>query len=109
MARQSKAAANVEDAAQSDAPDATGSVEEVFEGMEDMGGGAEGDTDEDGKRPRVPREMRPIFGEVARLSSTLSLARKACYDNDPERALKALSVLERQVPGAIEVAELVAP
>jgi hypothetical protein len=59
------------------------------------------------ERVKVPKEMRPLFNEIARLSGTLSLARKAVYANDAERATRALALLEKQVPGAREMSELI--
>lgn len=70
---------------------------------------AESENGEGAARPAVPIELRPLFGEIARLSATLGIARKACYAGDGARALKALRLLEKQLPIAIELAELLAP
>lgn len=61
------------------------------------------------ERAKVAPGMRPIFSEVARLSATLGIARKACYDGDAVKAVKALSLLAKQLPLAQETAELLAP
>lgn len=69
---------------------------------------AEADDEEDGKvkRTPVPPGLRPLFNEIGRLSGFLSLARRSVYENNPERAVKALALLERSVPDAREIAEL---
>jgi len=60
-------------------------------------------------RPTVPQELRPLFNEVARLSATLGIARRSCYEGDGARATKALQLMEKQLPMALEMAALVAP
>jgi len=66
---------------------------------------AEGE-DDAAKRPAVPKELRPLFNEIARLSSFLAIARRAIYNGQPERAAKALGLLERAMPDAREMADL---
>lgn len=83
--------------------------EQPLDGMPEPDAGAAEDDDDKAKRPQVPKEMRPLFNEVARLSGFLSLARRAIYDGDPARAAKALALLERSVPDAREIAEMLAP
>lgn len=60
-------------------------------------------------RVTIAKGMRPIYGEVARLSATLGVARSACYEGDPAKAARALSLLAKQLPLAQEMAELIAP
>jgi hypothetical protein len=57
----------------------------------------------------VPKEMRTLFAEITRLSRTLAIARDAMYDSDPAKSRKALDLLSRQVPQAVEIAELLMP
>lgn len=76
--------------------------------------GAEGISDgaqqgENGERTKVSKEMRPMYSEIARLSATLGMARGACYTGDTAKALKALQLLARQLPLAIDMAEIMAP
>lgn len=61
------------------------------------------------KQRPIPKAMRPLFGEIGRLSATLAIARNAMYDSDPAKSRKALDLLSRQVPQAIEIAELLTP
>ena len=61
------------------------------------------------ERAKVAEGMRPVFSEIARLSATLSIARKACYDGDAVKAVRALGLLGKQLPLALETAELIAP
>lgn len=60
-------------------------------------------------RQAVSKEMRPLYMEIARLSSTLGIARKACYDNEPGKALEALELLGMQLPAAQKLAGILAP
>lgn len=82
------------------------------EGQETLEGMPEPDTEmsegEDGKvkRTPVPPGLRPLFNEIARLSGFLTIARRAVYDDDPSKAVKALALLERATPDAREIAEL---
>lgn len=66
----------------------------------------ENSEDSTGNKPKVDKVMRPLFSEIARLSATLGMARKACYDGNPSVAVKALSLLTRQVDMAMEIAEI---
>lgn len=68
------------------------------DGAEETTGAAE--------RAKVPKELRPIFNEIGRLSGMLALARRATYNNQPDKVLKALELLEKSVSGAREMAEL---
>lgn len=77
-------------------------------GTEKSGATGDGEAKKTVQRP-IPKEMRPLFAEIGRLSSTLAIARNAMYDSDPAKARKALDLLSRQVPQAIEIAELLTP
>lgn len=61
------------------------------------------------QREKPARELRAAFSEIGRLSQTLGLARAACYTNDADKVVKALKLIERQLPLAIETAELLVP
>lgn len=61
------------------------------------------------ERRKVDVKLRPVFAEVARLSATLGIARNACYEGNPNKALNALRLLVKQAPQAVELAELLAP
>jgi hypothetical protein len=73
--------------------------------------GADGATggDDKARQRAVPKEMRVLFAEITRLSRTLAIARDAMYDSDPAKSRKALDLLSRQVPQAVEIAELLTP
>lgn len=74
--------------------------------------GTEAAQSENGSAPdrvKIAQGMRPVYSEIARLSATLSIARTACYEGDPGKAAKALSLLGRQLPLAQEMADLLAP
>lgn len=106
--RDRKAADVTENAENNDAP-TTIEGEQTLDGMPEAPEAASEAGDSKTPRPQIPKELRALSNEVARLSGFLGLARRAVYDNDPERAVKALTLLERSVPGAREVAELSVP
>lgn len=81
---------------------ATGESTEAGLGLAGMAGQA-------GERAKVNKRMRPVFSEVARLSATLGIARQACYTGEPDKAVKALQLLVKQLSLALETAELLAP
>lgn len=60
-------------------------------------------------RVTIAPGMRPVYGEVARLSTTLGIARHACYTGEPAKAVKALALLAKQLPLAQEMADLLVP
>lgn len=60
-------------------------------------------------RLKMDKQFRPLASEIARLSATLGMARTACQTGDPGKVLKALALLGRQLPLAVETAELLAP
>lgn len=80
--------------------------EQPLDGMEALAPIEDESEEDKAKRPQVPKELRPLFNEVARLSGMLSMARRSIYDGKPDKAVKALGMLERAVPDAREMAEL---
>lgn len=60
-------------------------------------------------RVTVDKGMRPLYSEIARLSATLGIARKCCYDGDPRKAREALLLLAMQLPAVMKLAEILAP
>lgn len=110
MARQPRttdapdAALDAADSAQTDV-----TVEPTLEGMPEATPDSEASDDDAAERVKVPKQLRPLFNEIGRLSGILGLARKAVYDDRPERAVKALMLLESQAPAAREIAELSTP
>lgn len=69
---------------------------------------AESTTTTNKQRP-IPAGFRQMFSEVGRLSATLGVARTAVYDGDAAKIVKALKLLEKQLPLAVEAAELMVP
>ena len=63
--------------------------------------------DED--KAKVTPGLRMLYNEIARLSATLGIARRACYTDDAVKAERALDLLSRQLPLAQEVASLLVP
>lgn len=61
------------------------------------------------ERAKVKKALRPAFSEIARLSATLGMARQACYTGEPDKIVRALSLLSRQLPLAQETASLLVP
>ncbi len=57
-------------------------------------------------RPQVDKALRPIYAEIARLSGTLGLARKACQEGNPQGVIDALDVLGMELPIAQKKASL---
>lgn len=62
-----------------------------------------------GDTRKLDKSMRPLYQEIARLSSTLGIGRTACYDVDPGKVLEALQLLEMQLPAALKMAGILAP
>lgn len=83
--------------------------EPTLDGMPQALAAAQNGSDGGSERRQVPRELRPVFSEIARLSGILGIARNAVYANDAARAADALSVLEESASGARKIAQLVVP
>ena len=110
MARQNRATAEAPVEVLEGQTDIAESVANNTEAPDDIKAAfAEATSTQDSDRPKVDKGMRPLFNEIARLSATLTLARSACYEGDPGKALRALQRLGRQVPDAVELAELIMP
>ncbi len=94
--------------ADENATDAPAIVDEPIEGLIVLDAPAASPNGEAVVRAKLDKSMRPLYMEIARLSQTLAIARAACYAVKPDVAARSLGRLSRQIPDAIELAEMAA-
>lgn len=106
MAGKNRSAGTVIDESAPQETTADTGEEPTLDGMPQAPADTETDASAPTERQTVPKHLRPLFNEIARLSGFLALARRAVYEDAPERAVKALALVEGAAPAAREVAEI---
>lgn len=87
--------------------DTTGAGEEqMLDGMPQDSGNGDTPAATAQEKVVVPKELRPLFNEIGRLSGFLALARRAVYADDPARAAEALELIVESAPTAAKVARV---